>query len=297
MRADLHTHSLYSDGAYPPAVLMERAKAAGLACVALTDHDNMGGVGEAADAARALGLTFVRGWEVSSYEGACKVHSLGYGCRENEAYSRFLQERFSGALVRADEMIRKANALFHLDVTMDEVEGYHVRKHAPVHTMHVVTAFARRLNVKRGDLYRDVFARGGPAFSGACRPTPTDAINVIHETGGVAVLAHPGRILDLAEDEIMRYRSADDTERAVLREKSNELRDGLMCRLIEQGLDGIECVYTTHTVTETEHFSKLARRHGLLITGGSDYHQDGTRNVLGLPPFDADGKLLERLLS
>ena len=91
MRADLHMHSVCSDGALPPAELARRAKQAGLGLFSLTDHDNMAGCAEAAEAAKALGLHFVRGIEISAYLGAAKVHVLGYGCAENEAYFRFLR--------------------------------------------------------------------------------------------------------------------------------------------------------------------------------------------------------------
>ena len=128
MRADLHMHSVCSDGALPPAELARRAKQAGLGLFSLTDHDNMAGCAEAAEAAKALGLHFVRGIEISAYLGAAKVHVLGYGCAENEAYFRFLRERREGARLRVADIVKKANAALGLDVTMDEVEGYHVRE-------------------------------------------------------------------------------------------------------------------------------------------------------------------------
>ena len=290
-------HSVFSDGAYTPSELARRVKEAGLSLFSLTDHDNMGGSEEAARAARALGLRFVRGWEVSSYEGGVKVHVLGYGCQNGREYEDFLKARFEGALVRAEKMVKMANDYLGLDVTMDEVESYRVRKNAPLHTMHVVSAFAQRLSRKKGAVYQELFDRGRPAFCADCRPTPLDAIDVIHRTGGIAVLAHPGRILDLDEADLRRYRETQDERvRNMLKAESDRRRVGLMEGLALAGIDGIECTYTTHTVKETEAFSDFARAHGLIMTGGSDFHFDGGRNVLGLPVFSADGELLERLL-
>ena len=290
-------HSVFSDGACSPPELARRVKEAGLSLFSLTDHDNMGGCGEAADAARALNLHFVRGWEVSSYEGAVKVHILGYGCKIGQEYEDFLKARFEGALVRARIMVEKANGYLGLGVTMDEVESYRVRKNAPLHTMHVVSAFANRLSRKKGTVYQELFDRGRPAFCVDCRPTPLDAIDVIHRTGGIAVLAHPGRILDLDEADVRRYRETQDERvRRMLKAESDCRRVSLMERLAIAGIDGIECNYTTHTAEETEAFSDFARAHGLIETGGSDFHFDGGRNVLGLPEFSVDGALLERLL-
>lgn len=271
MRADLHLHSVYSDGKYTPQELAARAKAAGLDLYSVTDHDSMEGAEEKASAAREAGLSYVQGWEVSSYED-CKVHVLGYACRRDEAYFRFLEERVRGALVRAEDMIGKGNRFLGLSVTMSDAEKEHFKKDAPIHTMHVVRAFARKLNKKVGETYLAYFDKGMPAYSDLCRPTATDAVNAIHACGGIAVLAHPGRIA-----------------------KPFDEREKFMERLVSEGLDGIECVYTTHTAEETEYFTRFARSHALLVTGGSDMHVDDGRRTMGKPEFFPDGDLLAAL--
>lgn len=295
-RADLHLHTVCSDGAYTPSEIARRCKEAGLFAFSITDHDNMDGTEEGEKAARVYGLGYVRGWEISAYNGACKVHVLGYGCEKNEAYDEFLRQRFRGALVRIGNVLKKANDYFGLNVTMDEVESYHLRKTTPVHTMHVVTAFACRLSRKKGELYNEAFAFGCPAFSEECRPTPEDAIDVIHKTGGVAVLAHPGRIRDLTLEEYNEFRSTQDVaRRGELLHLSDERRKVLMDSLVRAGLDGIESCYTTHTTEETEYFLHFAAENHLLVTGGSDFHAEGARNVLGLPEFFVDERLAEAL--
>ncbi len=273
MRADLHLHSLCSDGAFPPAEIARRVKEAGVLMFSLTDHDNMAGAAEAAAAAQKLGLHFVRGIEISAYLGGAKVHVLGYGCEENGAYFDFLEERRRGARLRAEDAVQKANAVLGLDVTMDEVEGYHVRKETPMHTMHVVRAFAHRLNADMGAMYRDLFAPGGRAFSDLCRPSPADAVRCIRDMGGLAVLAHPAQI-------VLPSGTAG--------------RKALMEELVDLGLGGIECYHSTHTAEETEEFLAFARGYGLIVTGGSDFHADGRSRAVGLPFFDA--KQIEKLL-
>lgn len=269
MRADLHIHTYYSDGKYSPREIARRAAEAGMELISMTDHDSLEGLPEKRAAAREVGLSYVSGWEVSSYEGNAKVHVLGYGCRPCAAYDAFLQERREGALLRAREMIEKGNAYFHLSVTLADAERFHLKKDAPLHTMHVVTAFSERLGVKKGELYLSAFAAGKPCCSSLCRPAPQDAIAVIHAAGGIASLAHPGRI---PLDEAARL--------------------ALMDRLTDAGLDGIECTHSDHTSVETEAFAAYARSRALLETGGSDFHAEGRNRVVGLPPFEPSEELL-----
>ncbi len=272
MRGDLHLHSVYSDGALAPAELASLAARKGVELFSLTDHDNMEGNAEAAEAARACGLVFVRGWEISAYDG-CKIHVLGYGCEAGAAYRDFLAERTRCARLRAREMVDRANAYLGLHVTMSEVESERAKKDAPLHTMHVARAFARRLNRTAGEVYLACFNRGMPAYTAFGRPTPEEAIEVIHACGGIASLAHPGRItLPFGE------------------------REAVMERLVRRGLDGIECHYTTHTAEETEYFTAFARRRGLLRTGGSDFHASGGRPKIGEPLFYADDDLLRAVI-
>lgn len=271
IRADLHLHSIYSDGAFSPEEVVRRAAEAGVGLCSVTDHDSLEGGEEKRAAAKRYGVLYVNGWEVSSYRG-CKVHVLGYNCEAGEAYRAFLRRRRTGAVLRAQDSIGKANAYFGLHVTMEEVERLHLKKNAPLHTMHVVRAFSQKLGCELGKLYAEAFDKGRPAYSDLYRPSPEEALQVIRECGGIAVLAHPGRI-DLPAEE----------------------RLALMNGLAERGLDGIECYHSLHTESETAYFKAYAREKGLLVTGGSDFHADGTVRVAGLPEFYADDELISAL--
>lgn len=278
MRADLHLHTYYSDGKYSPAEVAALAKDAGVSLVSMTDHDSMEGLEEKVAAAKACSLSYVSGWEVSSYGAIGKVHVLGYGCKKGGAYENFLRERKEGALVRAEDCIGKANAFFGTKITLADALRERTKEETPLHTMHVVRAFARVLNTGKnalkmglGELYTEYFSKGKPAYSDLCRPTPADALNIVHETGGIAVLAHPGRI------------------------EAGAAREELMDELCLSGLDGIECVYTTHTPEETEYFRAYAQKHDLLVTGGSDFHAENGRRFIGKPVFEADENLLRAL--
>ncbi len=295
MRADLHMHSVCSDGFFTPTELARRVKAEGVGLFSLTDHDNLSGNAEAAREARALGLHFVRGIEVSSYLGATKVHMLGYGCRAEEAYDAFLRERVEGAAIRAEDALRKANAALSLDVTMEEVERYHAAKEAPLHTMHVVRAFAERLGREVNGLYRELFSPGGAAFSDLCRPLPEDAVHIIHAMGGLAVLAHPVQILILPPDVSAAFHTYTEEEKEEAKYFYAPARNAFMQKLAEEGVDGIECYHPTHTASETEEFLAFAKKNGKFVTGGSDFHADGGRRI-GRPLFDA-AEIAERLLA
>ncbi len=295
MRADLHLHTLYSDGSFPPAEIARRAHAAGVELFALTDHDSLAGNAEGAQAAKSLGLHYVRGIEVSAYLGATKVHVLGYGCEEGEAYREFLRARVEGARVRAEDILRKANAYFSLDVTLDDAEAYHVAG-TPIHTMHLVKAYAKRLGADMGALYRSVFAPAKPAFSDMCRPTPKDAVRIVHAMGGRAVIAHPVQILVLPPDVSARFHLYGEAEKEEAKRVYAPARNALMEELVEEGADGIECYHSTHTAEETEEFLAFAKAHGLFATGGSDFHADGANRRVGSPAFDAS-HIAEVLLS
>ena len=269
MRADLHIHTYYSDGVFSPAPIAAMAREAGLSLISMTDHDSLAGLEEKTRAAADCGLSYVPGWEVSAYRGDLKVHILGYGCRICAPYEQFLRARREGALARAEDIIARANEYFGLDVTLADAERFHQKKDAPLHTMHIVAAFAERLGRDKGDLYAAAFEPGKPCHSLIGRPSPQDAIDVIHASGGIAVLAHPGRI-----------------------KLSAERRFSLMDELVGRGLDGIECSHSDHTEEQTAQFAAYARLRRLLQTGGSDFHAEGRNRVIGQPPFSPSEELL-----
>ena len=120
MRADLHTHSIYSDGLYSPDEICRKAKMRGLSLVSITDHDTLAGEEVKREAAKRHGLLYVTGWEISAYEGDQKIHILGYGCELNDAYRSFMAERKRGARLRAEDSVQKLQRL-GVPVTMEEV--------------------------------------------------------------------------------------------------------------------------------------------------------------------------------
>lgn len=277
MLADLHTHSIYSDGLYSPDEICRLAKARGLSLLSITDHDTLTGEEVKRAAAKRHGLAYVTGWEISAYEGDQKIHTLGYGCELGDAYHTFLEERKKGAQIRAEDCVQKLQKL-GVPVTMDEVCMQRSSPDLPIHTMHIARAAAAHLGVSDSEVYMHYLSYGKPANSGLGRPSPQDAIECIHACGGVAVIAHPGRIT-----------------------MSFEEREKMIKKLKGLGTDGIEAVYSTHTKEETEYFLRLSKQLDLLVTGGSDTHFEGNggndlyQRRIGTPSFTPSQELLERL--
>ncbi len=271
MLADFHLHSIYSDGWYAPDELCRRAKARGLSLLSITDHDTLAGEEEKRAAAERYGLEYVTGWEISAYDKENKMHVLGYGCTLNSAYYDFMETRKRSALLRAKEGVEKLQAA-GISLTLEEVLSERSKPDLPVHTMHTARALAKKLGIEEGRAYLDYLAYGRLAHSLIGRPSPKEAIDCIHACGGIAVLAHPGRITLSPE------------------EKENTLRE-----LTKKGLDGIEAVYTTHTQRETEYFKGLAKALGLLVTGGSDTHFEDETHAIGSPRFAPSEELLRAI--
>lgn len=271
LRTDLHTHSVYSDGYYTPLELCRRAKNNGVALLSITDHDTMNGEEEKRAAAEKYGLLYVSGWEISAYAGTSKIHVTGYGCARNAAYLKFMRERKELAFERAEDSIKKLRSA-GIYITSEEVKARRADSDSPVHTMHIAGAAAAVSGKTAGEIYEEYLAPGRIAHSTIGRPTPEQAADCIHASGGIACIAHPGRItLDFDE------------------------REKIILSLAKYGMDGIEAVYTTHTERETEYFKALAEKLGLFVTGGSDTHAEADIHRIGSPAFYPSERLLERL--
>jgi predicted metal-dependent phosphoesterase TrpH len=262
---DLHTHSTVSDGSEPPGRVVELAAEAGCSALALTDHDSLAGLAEAGRAAAKLGVRLVPGCEVSCRKpsppsGAPRiegsVHVLVYFVEPGEGP---LQEEL--VKLRGDRAIRNKELAARLvelgtGVTYEEVlaeaqdEGGIGRPH-----------FARAL-VKAGaaedidDAFDRWLADGRPAYVPKARLDPPDVARLAHESGGVAVLAHP----------LSTGLGPQHLER-------------LIAELAEGGLDGMEAVYASYTPDQRSVLRRMAARLGLVATGGSDFHGSFKRGL------------------
>lgn len=245
---DLHSHTIHSDGSSTPFEIVALAKSNGARAVAITDHDTITGLAEGRDAAGRLGIEFVNGIELSAEYSPGTMHILGYYIDdEHEQLAAKLQELRSAREKRNPEIARRLQAL-GVDIRYGEVVA--LAGNDVVGRPH----FARVL-VEKGyassiqDAFNRFLAKGAPAYVEKRRLSPGESISLVHNAKGVAVLAHPYQLKLTAE-----------------------ALERLVGELVEMGLDGIEAIYSRHSPAERECYSKLADRHRLMVTGGSDYH-------------------------
>jgi 3',5'-nucleoside bisphosphate phosphatase len=252
LRYDLHCHSTHSDGLLTPADLVARAAARGIDVLALTDHDEISGLGEARAAAADAGIRFVCGSELSVSWDRHTIHVVALGIDPGApAIGAGLDAIRSGRSARARRM---ADSLAEAGIR-GAYEG--AMKHVTSERLVSRTHFARFL-VEAGHVreVRDVFKRyltpGKPGYVVHEWATLPQAIGWIHDAGGQAVLAHPGR-----------YKVTKTGMRRLL----GDFRDA--------GGDAIEVVSSSHTYAQYAEFAAYARVFGLLASGGSDYHGPG----------------------
>lgn len=269
---DLHTHSTASDGTLSPEAVVDLAEASGLAAVALTDHDTLAGLDDAAErAGRYPQLRFVPGIEVSAVYPRGTMHLLGLGIDPQAASLRRLTVRLREAREARNPKILDNLRTMGIDITMDDVLQRVPGDRSPqtriVSRMHIAQVLVDRgLARNTADAMDRYVGNGGPAWVDKERTPPRECLRAIREAGGLAVLAHPKQL---------RCRNTAELTRV--------LRD-----LIEAGLGGIECYHSDHSPEQTRLYLDLAKRYRLALTGGSDFHGGAKSHVrLGRPPVPA----------
>jgi predicted metal-dependent phosphoesterase TrpH len=246
-RVDLHLHTTHSDGQHRPSEVVRLASDAGLKLIAVTDHDTIGGLTEAAASAIDRNIAFIPGIEITTANEK-EQHILGYYIdpaaeKLNEMCKWFMQMR-NERIERTISFLRSSGVMItRADVEAEAPGAYLGRPHiaaAMVTAGYVRTrqeAFEKYLST---DEYRKIPRP---------KPSAAESIDAIRAAGGVAVLAHPGTL-----------------------ELSGEAMDARIEALKALGLGGIECHYGVYDRMKTDLYLDLAERHGLIATGGSDFH-------------------------
>jgi len=267
MTVDFHCHTRESDGALAPEELVAMMRARGVGIFSITDHDTIRAYGQfAADFA-----TVDPGIEINTTWEDNEVHVLGYDVPlgDETPLARVLADNRDFRRTRIERMVAALNAAGYpitvADVTAESNGGDAVGR------PHVAKALIRKRLVKDVETaFRDLLTRGKPGYLPSNYITPAQAIDVIRESGGLPVLAHPGRLKD----------------------------EAILDELIEHGLAGLEVFYPSHTPAQTAHFRAKAAAHGLVMTAGSDFHDIRwhTRGV-GMDVEEADIRpFLDRIL-
>lgn len=273
---DLHIHSTFSDGSDTPEALAALGARAGLTAMALTDHDNVRGAASFLQACRSHRITGLTGVEISAEVSAGTLHILGYGVDPTHAeLLRQLDRVLDGREWRNEQILARLQKLgFPLvweevaSLAGDDVVG---RPH-----------FARALQ-KRGfvsdtqEAFDKYLAKGKPAYVDRYRLLPVDGIRLIRAAGGLPVMAHP--FTWIGEDAAL---------------------ETALVELAAQGLGGIEAYYPEYASERTVTYLRLARKLGLVVTGGTDYHgaaKPGLALGIGEGNFHVPDSLLPPLLA
>jgi len=267
--ADLHLHTCFSDGTFTPEELVRQAEKKGFRTIALTDHDTLEGCPRTAAACQQAGIEFIPASELTAELDDKELHILGFYLDQGNQklqseLARFQEVRQS----RIREMVRRLN---ELDVPLKLEDVLALANCKSPGRPHVARALVQaELCINLDEAFSSYLKKGRPAWVPKFKMSAPDAIELIHQAGGLAVLAHPG------------------LTRA----------DELIPQLVEAGLDGLECLHTKHTNTTAQRYFEMAKELGLLATGGSDCHgKNKGKPLIGTVklPYDYVERLQERL--
>jgi predicted metal-dependent phosphoesterase TrpH len=240
---DLHLHSRFSDGTYGPEELAAQAQRCELAAIALTDHDSVEGCPETARACAAAGIEFIVGTELTAEQDGNELHILGY-CMDT-GNTRLLAQIATFQAVRQNRIREMVARLNKLNVRLSADAVFALANCKAPGRPHVARALvAAGLCRSLDEAFERFLKKNRPAWVPKFKMSGAEALDLIHQAGGVAVLAHPGL------------------------NRTDEVIPGL----VEAGMDGIECFHTKHSTATTALYLKLADRLHLLVTGGSDCH-------------------------
>jgi 3',5'-nucleoside bisphosphate phosphatase len=243
MFADLHLHSLFSDGTFTPEEVVAQGVRFGHKALALTDHDTVEGCECMAAACAAAGIEFIVGTELTAEHAGNELHILAYFVEPSNP--RLLTEIAKFQKVRQERIRDMVACINALGVPLKVDDVFALANCRSPGRPHVARALVRGGHCRTLDeAFERFLKKNRPAWVPKAKMSALEAIELIHQAGGLAVMAHPG------------LNRSDQTIPVI----------------VDAGLDGIECFHTKHPPATVEHYLALARKHNLLVTGGSDCH-------------------------
>ena len=241
--ADLHLHTNLSDGTFTPEELVDQAQKHALACIALTDHDTVEGCVRAAAACVPAGIEFIPGTELTAEHNDTEVHLLGYFLdTQNPMLLAEISKFQSVRKQRIHEMVSRIN---ELGVPLQVEAVFTLANCESPGRPHVARALVKAGLVRNLDeAFERFLKKGRPAWVPKSKMSARQGVDLIHQAGGLAVMAHPG--LNRTDD--------------------------IIPALVAAGLDGIECFHSKHSTSMSARYVEMAETFDLLVTGGSDCH-------------------------
>jgi len=241
--ADLHLHTFFSDGTFTPEELVQRASKLGFAAIALTDHDTVEGCERAAVACAAVNMEFISGTELTAEHADTEVHILAYFV---DTQNQVLLTRIAGfQSVRQNRIREMVAALNKLGIPLKAESVFALANCKSPGRPHVARALVKeKLIGNLDEAFERYLKKGRPAWIPKTKMSALESVELIHQAGGLAVMAHPGL----------------------------NRTDEIIPDLVDAGLDGIECFHTKHSTAMAERYLEIAEKYDLLVTGGSDCH-------------------------
>jgi len=241
--ADLHLHTLFSDGTYTPEELTTESIRAGLSTIAVVDHDTTDGIEPAIEIAKTKNIEVLSGIELSAEHDGLEIHILGYLIdykrKEFQAKLKFLRKN------RIERIYKIVDKLKDIGIKLEAEAVFDIAKQGTVGRLHVARAMVKTGVVSSIiEAFQKYIGDKSPAYVCNFRFSPLDAIKLIREVGGIPVLAHPYTLN----------------------------KDALIPKFIDYGLMGLEVYYPEHTQGMVNFYLGLAQKYNLLVTGGSDCH-------------------------
>ena len=267
---DLHVHSTASDGKLIPEAIVRKAAELGLRVISLTDHDSIAGIVPALKAVKAFpGLTFIPGVEISTDLADGEVHILGYFIDYTDpALEKSLEKFRDSRFGRGRGMVEKLAAL-GIDIDWSRVQE--IAGDGAIGRPHIARAMLEKGYITTFEEAFDKYiGHGGPAYVEREKMTPEEAVALIVRSKGLPVLAHPFTVKD---------------------------PEAMVRQLKPAGLVGIEAYYKDNTAAETEATLKLAKKYGLIPTGGTDYHGIGDSSEVRLGGVEVPMAAAQRLIA
>ncbi|MGL5965098.1 MAG: PHP domain-containing protein [Fusobacteriaceae bacterium] len=255
MDYDMHLHSTASDGTLSPTEIVERAKMKNLTGLSLTDHDTVDGIREAKKKAVELELDFIPGIELSANLYGKDVHILGYFVDvDDKDFLDFLEEIKKSRDKRNSRILQKLRK-YKIDISEEELEreaGGEIRSRLHIANLIIKRGYA----YSKAEAFANYLGKGGLAYEERAEFTPKLAVEALKRNGALAFLAHPKLY-------------------------SGSLREVeyLVTELKAVGLDGIESEYATFDKQDKKMYREFAKKHNLLISGGSDYHGENRKDI------------------
>lgn len=252
---DLHVHTTASDGSLPPAAVVALAREAGLAAIAITDHDTVAGVAEAVASGEREGVEVLPGLEVSAELSGGTMHILGYSLDATDAALLDGLRRFQDNRNERNPRILARLADLGMPVRLEDVAAHAGGE--VVGRPHIAQAMLDAGYVRSVEEAFDRYlARGSSAYVERRRAQPEEAVRLIRDAGGLAVLAHPKQ----------------------LRRTWRQTRD-ITARLADCGLEGLEVYHPDHSADESSTYRLLAESLGLVVVGGTDFHGHARQSI------------------